>query len=256
VLPIAGLAIVAALAGCGAKKADDVATSVSDSLLAQNPLEQTPGSVTPQEQYQPAPAPEPVTPAPAPRSTPPASKPAPRTAPAPAERPGLSLPSGTAFTISATTALSSETAQPGDAWTGTVKDNVVVGSGVPIPAGATVHGVVLAAEPAERGNRAYLVLAVRSIEIEGKSFDVAANADSIVAGSTRTRNVGAVAGGAAAGALLGKAIGGSSKGALIGGLIGGAAATGAVARSKGFQAVVKEGAEIPVTVTRSTTIRR
>jgi hypothetical protein len=35
-----------------------------------------------------------------------------------------------------------------------------------------------------------------------------------------------------------------------------AAATGAVAKSKGFQAVVKEGAEIPVTVTRSTTIRR
>jgi hypothetical protein len=132
----------------------------------------------------------------------------------------------------------------------------VVGSNVPIPAGARVNGVVRAVEPAERGSRAMLLLAVRSVEIDGKTYEVSAGTDSIIAGSTRARNVGAVAGGAAAGALIGKAIGGSNKGALIGGLIGGAAATGAVAKSKGYQVTVKEGAEMTFTLNKTATIRR
>jgi hypothetical protein len=255
-IPVVALAFTALLAGC-AKKADQAATTASDSLLAQNPVEQTEGSVTPQEPYpqvsEPAPAPEP-TPAPTPSASKPKPKPAP--APKPAEKPGMTVPAGTAFKISVSTALTSETAQPGDTWTGTVKDPVVVGSEVPIPAGATVHGVVRGVEGAERGSRAFLVLGVQSVEIDGKTYPVSAGTDSIIAGSTRARNVGAVAGGAAAGALIGKAIGGSNKGALIGGLIGGAAATGAVAKSKGYQATLKEGAELTFTVNSTATIKR
>lgn len=249
-LPLAALALAVTLAGCG-QKADQAAITTSDSLLAQNPLEQTEGSVTPEEQMQPAPEPAP-TPAPA------ASKPKPRPAPAPAPaaKPGVTVPAGTAFTITVSTALTSETAQAGDTWTGVVKDPVVVGSNVPIPAGARVNGVVRAAEGAERGSRAFLVLGVSSVEIDGTTYPVTARTDSIIAGSTRARNVGAVAGGAAAGALIGKAVGGSSKGALIGGLIGGAAATGAVAKSKGYQATIKEGAEMTFTVSSAATIKR
>ncbi len=251
-LPLAALAAIAILAGCG-QKAQQAATTASDSLLAQSPVEPPQGSVTPEEQYQPAPAPQP-TPASTPK--PATSKPKPKPSPAPAESPGMSVPSGTALKITVESAITSETAKAGDSWTGTIKDPVVVGSGVPIPAGARVNGVVRAAEPAERGGRAYLMLGVSSIEIDGKTFAVTAGADSIVAGSTRARNVGAVAGGAAAGAILGKAIGGSNKGALIGGLIGGAAATGAVAKSKGYQVTVKEGTEMTFTVSKTATIRR
>jgi len=249
-LPLAVLALAVTLAGCG-QKADEAAITTSDSLLAQNPLEQTEGSVTPEEQMQPAPEPAP-TPAPA------ASKPKPRPAPAPAPaaKPGVTVPAGTAFTITVSTALTSETAQAGDTWTGVVKDPVVVGSNVPIPAGSRVNGVVRAAEGAERGSRAFLVLGVSSVEIDGTTYPVTARTDSIIAGSTRARNVGAVAGGAAAGALIGKAVGGSSKGALIGGLIGGAAATGAVAKSTGYQATIKEGAEMTFTVSSAATIKR
>ncbi len=251
-LSLAAALLVAGLAGC-AKKAEQAATSASDSLLAQNPVETPQGSVTPAEQYQPAPAP---TPAPTPTQRRPKPAPAPTPAPVAAEKPGMTVPSGTPLKIAVTTALTSETAQAGDSWTGTIKDPVVSGTSVPIPAGARVNGVVRAVEPAERGSRAFLVLAVRSVEIDGTTFEVSAGADSIIAGGTRARNVGAVAGGAAAGALLGKAIGGSNKGALIGGLIGGAAATGAVAKSKGYQATVKEGTEITFTVNRTATIRR
>jgi hypothetical protein len=118
-----------------------------------------------------------------------------------------------------------------------------------------VTGVVSGVKGAQKGSRAFLVLAVRSVDVNGKSYSMSATADSMVAGSTRARNVGAVAGGAAAGALLGKAIGGSGKGALIGGLIGGAAATGAVASSKGYQVEVKEGAEVTFNVNNSVVMR-
>ena len=146
--------------------------------------------------------------------------------------------------------ISSETAQPGEEWTGTVKTPVIVGTSAPIPAGSVVRGVVSGVKGAEKGSRAFLVLTVTSITVNGKSHAVSAGTDSIIAGSTRARNLGAIAGGAAAGALIGKAVGGSSKGAVIGGLLGGAAATGAVAVSKGYQVVLKEGTELTFTVNK------
>jgi hypothetical protein len=165
------------------------------------------------------------------------------------------VPAGTEFKVAVSAKLTSETAQPGDAWTGSVKDPVIVGDRVVIPAGSTVTGVVTGAQPAQKGSRAVLVLAIRSVDVNGKSHALAAGTDSIIAGSTRTRNVGAVAGGAAAGALIGRAIGGSGKGALIGGLIGGATATGAVAASKGYQAEVKEGAELSFSVNENVVMK-
>ena len=149
--------------------------------------------------------------------------------------------------------LSSETAQPGEEWTGTVKTPVIVGTSAPIPAGSVVRGVVSGVKGAEKGSRAFLVLTVTSITVNGKSHAVSAGTDSIIAGSTRARNLGAIAGGAAAGALIGKAVGGSSKGAVIGGLLGGAAATGAVAASKGYQVVLKPGTVIQFTVSGNAT---
>ena len=89
------------------------------------------------------------------------------------------------------------------------------------------------------------------VEANGKSH-ISARPRQHHRGSTRTRNLGAIAGSAGAGALIGRAIGGSGKGALIGALVGGAAATGAVAKSKGFQATVKEGVELVFHVDRDT----
>jgi hypothetical protein len=137
-----------------------------------------------------------------------------------------------------------------------VKDPVVIGTNAPIPAGSTVQGVVSGVSPAAKGGRAFLVLAVRSITIQGKSEPISASADSIIAGSTRARNLGAIAGSAAAGALIGRAVGGSGKGALIGGLLGGAAATGAVAASKGYQVELKEGTELTFTTGESVVLKQ
>jgi hypothetical protein len=257
--------LVIAAAGCGGGQKQAAQESSVDSLLAQNPSEQSSGNITPQTEYQ-QPEQQPQTPPEPTRHSTPVAKTAstrPHTSTSTSsssvshahEEAGVTLAQGTGIKVEVSTHLTSETAQPGDTWTGTVKEPVVVGDKIVIPAGSTVSGVISGAKPAEKGSRAVLVLGVRSIDANGRTYAVSASADSIIAGSTRTRNVGAVAGGAAAGALLGKAIGGGGKGALIGGLLGGAAATGAVAASKGYQAEVKEGAEITFTVNNSVTMR-
>jgi hypothetical protein len=250
----AALWVVGVSAGC-AKKSDELTetTTATDSLLASNPVESPEGNLAPQNEYQPPPEPVHEEPAPAPappRRSSSASRPAPAPPREPAS-PGVTLEAGTNFNVGVSSQISSETSNPGDLWTGEVKEAVIVGNTVVIPAGSQVTGVVTGVQPAARGNRAFLVLGVQSVTVNGKSMDVSAATDSIVAGSPRARNLGAIAGGAAAGALIGKAVGGSGKGALIGGLIGGAAATGAVAKSKGYQVVVKEGTVLDFTVNRN-----
>jgi len=121
-------------------------------------------------------------------------------------------------------------------------------------AGSVVTGTITEAVPAQKGSLAKLGLAVTSITSNGNKVAVDAGTESIEAGSPRARNLGAIAGGAAAGALIGRAIGGGGKGALIGGLIGGAAAGGAVAKSKGYQVVLKEGTALTFNVKQPVTV--
>ena len=256
---LATLALVI-LAGCGQKAAQNTPASAAstDSLLASSPVEQPQGQIQPQTNIPPQPAPvtQEQTPTPSPTPAPKTEQPKPkRTPPAPPAAPTAMVTAGTGLKITMNSPLSSETASIGQEWSGSISEAVVVGSMAPFPAGSVVHGVVDGVKPAEKGDRAVLVLRVTSIEANGKSHNISATADSIVAGSTRGRNVGAVAGGAAAGALIGRAVGGSGKGALIGGILGGAAATGAVANSKGYQATVKEGAELVFHVDKDTKLK-
>ncbi len=237
--------------GCSRTTTDTATdTSMTDSLVATNPLETPTGDLTPEEVTPPATTPAPSTPSPRPRpSTPPRTQtPAPSTV-------GTLVPAGTAFNVTVNTQISTETANEGDAWQGVVKEAIVVDGKTVVPAGAIVSGVVTKAIPAKKGDRATLDLAMRSVEVDGRNYDVSGGTEEIVAGSTRARNLGAIAGGAAAGALIGRAVGGDSKGGVIGGIIGGAAATGAVAASKGYQVVLKAGTDLTFTSTEGVRIR-
>jgi hypothetical protein len=268
---ILGLALIAVCGSLGCqKKAEQAATPASsDSLVASNPTERSSGNLTPQTSYQepqqqpqtPAPAPAPQAVRPKPHSPAPSHTPAPHhpsAAPPPmaVENPGVTMAAGTSLKVEVTAAVTTETAQPGDAWSGTVKDNVIVGDRVVVPAGAVVNGVVRAATPAKKGDRAMLLLGVTSVNVDGRDIAVSGSTDSIIAGSTRARNMGAVAGGAAAGALLGRAIGGSGKGGLIGGLIGAAGTAAVVANTKGYQVAIKPGTEITFTTDHAVTVHR
>ena len=252
------IVLAASVAGCGAKK-EPALTTADSTAFATNPTEQGQGALTPQGQVpppEPTPAPEPTTPkkkSTAPRPKAPAPAPAP--APSPAPDLGITVPSGTALTVTLGAPISSETAQVGDTWTGVVKNNVRVGEKTVIPAGSTVTGTVSAVKQAAKGDRAMLDLAINSMTVEGAGYTAHATTEAVVAGSTRARNLGAIGAGAGAGALIGGAFGGK-KGAIIGGLIGGAGAGGAVAKSKGYQVVLKEGTEITFSTSQPVSIKR
>lgn len=256
------LLLGASLVGCAQKTDETVLSDTStDSLLSTNPVEQPQGDLTPQEQYQSDPQTQTHTPA-APVVTrprnPAPSRPSPsHSTPPVAETPsGVTLASGTPIDVAVNAQISTKTAQVGDSWSGSVKENVVVGNTVVIPAGSIVSGVVDVARPAAgKGTLAMLGLAVRSISVGGRDHAVAASTEPIEAGSPRARNLGAIAGGAAAGALIGKAAGGGGKGALIGGLIGGVAAGAGVASSKGFQVELKEGTILTFSVDQSVLVK-
>ncbi len=250
---------IANLTGCGAKQTANESTASSDSMLASNPVEQPSGSITPQSDYnQQQQPPQQSPPATSEHATKPASH-HPRTQtserPAAAKSPGVTVDAGTPLNVSVDTQISSEHANVGDTWSGTIKENVIVGDRVVFPAGSVVSGVVTESVPAGgKNSRARLGLAVSAVTVNGHKVPVEAGTETIEAGSARARNLGAIAGTAAAGALIGRAVGGSGKGALIGGLIGGAAAGTAVAKSKGYQVVIKEGTAMTFNVKQPVTV--
>jgi len=231
---VAGLAILMAGAafGWGASRLSShaqPATTQNPSTLAQS-QEAPSGNLTPQVQFHSVPTgPRVVRRASVHRAT------------------GLGLAAGTPVAVSLHTSLSSKTAYAGQSWSGVVTEPVYRGGREVIPAGSTVRGVVSVARPAERGSRATLQLALRSVSVNGRSYSLRGSSEAVTAGSPRLRNVGAVAGGAAAGALLGRAIGHSGKATLIGALIGGGAGTAAVAASHGYQATIAAGRELQFT---------
>jgi hypothetical protein len=162
----------------------------------------------------------------------------------------LTIPSGTSLDVTLNTALSSEDTHVGDSWSGSVttgRDG--------IPAGSTVDGTVTGAVAARKGNRAMLDLGITSITVAGRQYPVHGRMEAVIAGSPRARNLGAIAGSAAAGALIGKAVSGTTKGAVIGGVIGGGVATGVVAKSDGYQVVLKPGTALTFTTTEVVAVR-
>lgn len=163
----------------------------------------------------------------------------------------VTIPSGTSLDVTLDTSLSSESASVGDAWSGTIlngRDG--------IPAGSAVSGTVSAVKAAKKGDRAMLDLKLASITVGGRSYRMDGSTEAIIAGSTRARNLGAIAGSAAAGALIGRAVGGSGKGAVVGGVVGGAAATGVVAGSKGYQVLLKSGTPLTFTTSEAVAVRQ
>jgi type IV secretory pathway VirB10-like protein len=80
---------------------------------------------------------------------------------------GITIAAGTPIQVSLTAQVSSEHVSQGDSWSGEVKEPVLVGNQVVIPAGSTVIGTVEGVKAAEKGSRAFLLLGVRSVSVNG-----------------------------------------------------------------------------------------
>jgi hypothetical protein len=165
------------------------------------------------------------------------------------------LPSGTAIDVELNSRISTENANRGDRWTGTINRPVVVDGQVILPEGSRVDGVVTSSAQGTHETRPQIGLAVRRVRVDGRSRRLSADTEPIVAGSGRARKIGAIAGGAAVGALLGHTVAKDKHGTLIGGVLGGLAGYGAT-RHAFRTLILKEGTVVSFTTSEDLMVWR
>jgi len=165
------------------------------------------------------------------------------------------VPTGSLIEVALATPLTSKTASVGNTWTGTTRNALVLEGRNVIPTGSTVTGTVTGVTPARKGDRAMLDLGLTSIMVGDHNYQVHGSMESVVAGSTRARNLGAIGAATAAGALIGNAVGHSTKGTVVGAVVGGGAATAAVSQTSGYQVELKEGTPLTFTTSEALAVR-
>ena len=143
-----------------------------------------------------------------------------------AKKQPLVVPSGTAITISLGSSIGSRLSKPGDTFTGSVAKDVIAGSAVAIPQGASATGTVTDAKPLGKfKGGAVLQVSINSIRLNGADLPVQAAARSFSAKGKGKRTAVLTGGGAALGGIIG-ALAGGGKGAAIGAAAGAGAGAG------------------------------
>lgn len=137
------------------------------------------------------------------------------------------VPRDTTIQVSLNNTLASDENRPGDHFEATVTQPVMIENKTIIPEGAEVEGLVVDAKRSGRiMGRARLRLALESVDVNGKTYDIRTNSKTKVGGNHKNRNIGFIGGGTVGGLLVGAAAAGG-KGALIGAPIGAGAGTAA-----------------------------
>jgi hypothetical protein len=139
------------------------------------------------------------------------------------------IPPGTSLQVRIDEKLSSETANIGQVFHGSLAAKVVANGRTLFPRGAVVTGEVVNVERSGRlSTPGELELSLRTIRTGGRTYPVSVQSLFIKGESHTKSNVTKIGGGTAMGALIG-AIAGGGKGAAIGAGVGAAAGTGVAA---------------------------
>ena len=165
--------------------------------------------------------------------------PAPQPPPAPAAPQKISVPTGTQLSIRMNEEVSSEKAQVGDIFHGSVAAPVIVDGQTVILTTADVEGRVVDVKSAGRfAGQSVLTVELTRLSMNGRSYNLLTDRWT-QSGKARGKATAAkVGGGAVLGAVIGGIFGGG-KGAAIGAGAGAGAGTGASAVTKGQQIVLK-----------------
>ena len=137
----------------------------------------------------------------------------------------MTVPELTAIHVTLDQAVTSNQSRPGDHFDATVSRPVVIDGETVIPQGARAKGLVVDAKHSGRlRGRARLQLALQSVVVNGRTYNVRTTSSMRVGGNHKKRNWAWIGGSAGGGALIG-AVAGGGQGALIGGPMGAAAGT-------------------------------
>jgi hypothetical protein len=155
------------------------------------------------------------------------------------------IPSGTEIRVRLNHTISSEESKPGDTWTGTVHQKIVVRGRTLARRGDPVHGTVVNSESSGRlSGKALLELRLQSVN----GIPVLTETVSSEGKGHGGRNAKSIGLGTAAGAIIG-ALAGGGKGAAIG------AGAGAAAGTAGAAATGKKDVRFPAETVLEFTVR-
>ena len=168
----------------------------------------------------------------------------------------VTVPQGTSLSVRLGEGLSSDRNMPGDEFTGTLNEPLVVNDLVIAERGARVEGRVVDAQKAGRlRGVAFLSIELTRLHAsDGQKIPIRTAAFSKDGPESKKEDAAKVGAGAALGAIIG-AIAGGGKGAAIGAATGGAAGGGTVAATRGMPAALPVETAVafrlqePVTVT-------
>jgi hypothetical protein len=151
------------------------------------------------------------------------------------------IPADTPLKVRTTTTLSTKTSQPGETFTATLAEPVVLEGKTVVPAGAVVEGVVASADPGGRVKGvASLSIRLTKVHVGNEEVTIGTSTVAKTARTTKKQDAAKVGIGAGVGAAIG-AIAGGGRGAAIGAASGAGAGTGVVLATRGEPAVI--GAE-------------
>jgi len=196
---------------------------------------------------------QPATPAPPPAS---ASAPPPPSPPPPPEAPtsagntlygGIAIPAGTDISVRTIDSVDSERDRRGQTYRASIDQPVIVNGQTVVPRGA--DAVIMLSDSQQSGKiegKAVLTLELRSISINGRTYDSTSSTVSRESGGRGARSAKVIGGTAALGAIIG-AIAGGGRGAAIGAGSGAAVGTAAQVVTSGQK--VKVPAETLLTFT-------
>jgi hypothetical protein len=141
----------------------------------------------------------------------------------------LTLPEGTPIRVTVDETIASNQARSGDSFEASLAEPVVLDGKTVFPKGAKASGRVIEARESGRlQTPALLRIALRSVVVNGKTYDIETSSVSRAGSSHEKRNIEMIGGGAGVGALIG-GIAGGGKGALIGAGAGAGAGTATAA---------------------------
>jgi hypothetical protein len=162
----------------------------------------------------------------------------PAAAPAPPKPASIVLPAGTRIHVRLDRDLGSKISEPGDNFTATVADDIVVNNQVIVARGSRADGTVTDAKPLGRfKGGAELGIRLDRIHTRWGSYPVNTSSIERAEKGKGKRSAGFIGGGAGLGALIGGLAGGG-KGAAIGAAAGAGAGTGGAAFTGNKQIVL------------------